>query len=146
LGSQADEIEVGGDTVPELGGRKAGETAMQSQKFGSSEPVVKTKIFRKEANFAADFYVREREAEDLCLAASGLYQAEQHFNGSTFPCAVRTEETEDLSATDLEGKAADSHLGAKLFAKADGFNGQVVGQKRLREKLLRKSLNGFLRV
>lgn len=69
-------------------------------------------------------------AEDLRLAAGGLDEAEKHFDGGAFASAVGAEETKDFAATDLERKTTNRHLGAELFAKADGFDGQVIGRRQ----------------
>jgi hypothetical protein len=81
------------------------------------------------------------------LAAGRLYQAEKHFDGGAFAGAIGTQEAEDFTATDLEREATDGDLRAELFAKADGFDGQVVGrQKILREGCYcdRKTVKGIL--
>ncbi len=74
-------------------------------------------------------------AEDLRLAAGGLDEAEKHFDGGAFAGAVGAEETKDFAATDLERKTANRDLGAELFVKADGFDGQVIGR---RQRVLRQ--------
>ena len=71
--SEADEIEIGGNAITELGGSKPSEAAVESQEFARSEPVVKTKIFRKKTDFAADFDIGKGTAENLRFAAGGLY-------------------------------------------------------------------------
>jgi len=78
--SEADEIEIGGDAIAKLRGSKPGETAVEREEFARGEPVVKTKIFGKEADFAADFDIGERAAENLRATAGGLYEAEEHFD------------------------------------------------------------------
>ena len=103
---------------------------MESEKFRGGQPVVETKIFGEEADLAADFDVCIRMAEDLRLAAGGLDEGEKHFDGGAFAGAVGAEETKDFAATDLERKTTNRHLGAELFAKADGFDGQVIGRRQ----------------
>ncbi len=103
---------------------------MESEKFRGGQPVVEAKIFGEEADFTADFDIGVRAAQDLRLTAGGLDEAEKHFDGGTFAGAVGAEETEDFAATNLERKTANRDLGSELFAKADGFDGQVIGRRQ----------------
>jgi hypothetical protein len=50
---ETDKIKIGGDAVAELGGSEPGETTVESEKLGRREPIVKTKIFGKEALLSA---------------------------------------------------------------------------------------------
>jgi len=115
---------------------------VESKEFGGGQPVVEAKIFGEEADLATDFDVGVRMAEDLCLAAGGLDEAEKHFDGGAFAGAVGAEKTKNLAATYLKRKAANRDLGAELFTKADGFDGQVIGLQRV----LRQSQVGGSRV
>ncbi len=130
--SKADEFEIGGDAVAQLGGCESTEAAMKGQEFGGGQPVVKAKIFGEEADFAAHFDVLKRAAKNLRVAAGGSDKAEKHFDGSAFAGTVGSEETEDFAATDLERKAAHGHFGAEELPQAGGFDGQVVdGRQRV---------------
>ncbi len=132
---QANEVEVGGNAITKLRRSEAAEAAVEREELKSGEPVVETKIFGKKSDVAANFDILERAAEELRFATGGFDQAKQHFDGCTFAGTVGTEKTENLTAPDLEGKAANGDLGTELFAKADGFDGQVIGR---RQRILRQ--------
>lgn len=136
---EADKIEEGGNAVAELRGSESAEPAMKREEFGSSQPVVETKIFGEEADLATDFDARERVIEDLRVAAAGLDKAEQHLDGGAFAGAVRAKKSEDLAATNLERKTTNGNLRPEDLTKAMGFDGQVIrrGQKSLPELLKR---------
>jgi len=128
---QANEVEVGGNAVTKLSGSEATETAVEREEFRGGKPVVETKIFGKKSDVAANFDILEGPAEELRSTTSGFDQAKQHFDGRAFAGTVRTEKTENFTAPDLEGKAADGDLGTELFAEADGFDGQVSRRQRI---------------
>ena len=139
--SEADEIEISGNTLAQLRRSQSRKAAVKRKEFGGGEPVVETEVFGQEADFAADFDVSERTAEDLGLAAGGFDQAEKHFNGGAFARTVGAKEAEDFSTTDLEGEPAYGDLGTELFAKAGSFYGQVCWQ-RSSVKVLRRAKFG----
>jgi len=133
---QTDKIKIGGDAVAELGGSEPGETTVESEKLGRREPIVKTKIFGKEANLASDFDVSEGMAENLRLTTGGFDEAEEHFDGSAFASSVGTEEAEYFAAANLEGEPTNGDFGAELLAEVRSFDGEVVGrgQRGLRSR------------
>jgi hypothetical protein len=128
---EANKVEIGGYAIVKLGGSETAQAAVKKEELSGGQPVIETKIFGEEADFAANFDVREAMAQNLRLTAGGLYQAEKHLDGGALPGAVGAEEAEDFAAPDLQGKATDGHLGTELFAKADGFNGQVIVRQRV---------------
>jgi len=73
---EADQIDVGRNALAQLGGSKPAEAGVQREKLGGGEPVVKTEVFGKEADFTANFDVGERMAKNLRLAAGGPDEAE----------------------------------------------------------------------
>jgi len=109
---------------------------MESEEFGSGQPIVEAKIFGKKTDLPADFDIREMAAENLRLAAGGFYQPQEHLDRSAFSGAVGTEKAENLTATHLKRKVTDGDLGAELFAKADGLDGQVIGRRQRVLRLL----------
>ena len=133
---EADEIEISGNTVAELGRSESAEAAMKREQFGGGEPVVKAKILRKETDLAANFYARKRVIENLGVTATRFDETEQHLDGGAFAGAIRAEEAEDLAAADLKRKATNGNLGAEDLAKAMGFDGQVICRLQM---FLRKS-------
>jgi hypothetical protein len=113
--------------VAELGGSEPGETTVEREKFERREPIVKTKIFGKEAYLSSDFDVSERMAENLRLTTGGFDEAEEHLDGSAFAGPVGTKEAEYFAAANLEGEPSDGDFRAELFAEVRGFDGEVVG-------------------
>jgi hypothetical protein len=124
---ETDKIKIGGDAVAELGGSEPGETTVKSEKFERREPVVKTKILRKEADLLSDFDVSEWMAENLRLTTGGFNEAEEHFDGSTFTGAIGPKEAEYFASANLEGEPTNSDFGAELLAEVAGFDGEAVG-------------------
>lgn len=107
---ETNEIDIGRNAIAKLRRRQSGETAVEGEEFGRSQPVVETKIFGEEADFAADFDIGIRVTEDLRLAAGGLDEAEKHFDGGAFAGAVGAKEAKNFAATDLERKTANRDL------------------------------------
>ena len=124
---ETDKFKIGGHTVVELLGSKPGETTVESEKLGRREPVVKTKIFGKEADLLSDFDVSEWMAENLRLTTGGFNEAEEHFDGSAFTGAVGAKEAEYFASANLEGEPTNGDFGAELLAEVGGFDGEVVG-------------------
>ena len=138
MGSEADEIDVGGNTLAELRGSEATEAAVEGKEFGCGEPVVETKVFGKESDLTANFDVGKRMAEDLRFAAGGPDQAEKHLDGSAFASAVGSKEAKNFATTNLERQASDRDFGAELLAEVVGVDGEIVGwQKILRHSVQR---------
>jgi hypothetical protein len=140
---EADEIEISGNTVAELGRSDSAEAAMKREEFGGGQPVVETKLLRKETDLAANFDARKGVIQDLGVTATRLDEAEQHLDGGAFAGAIRAEEPEDFAAADLKRKAANGDLGAEDLAKAMGFDGQVICRL---QSFLRKKFDLQLRV
>ena len=54
---EANEIDIRGNAIAKLRLRQPGETAVESEEFGCSQPVVEAEIFGEKADLAADFDV-----------------------------------------------------------------------------------------
>lgn len=124
---ETDKIKIGGDAVAELGLGEPGETTVKNEKFGRRKPVVKTKIFGKEADLLSDFDVSQWIAENLRLTTGGFNEAEKHFDGSAFTGTVGAKEAEYFASANLEREPTNGDFGAELLAKVGGFDGEVVG-------------------
>jgi len=74
MGREPDEIEKIRHSVVQLSGAHAAETTMKFEKFGCREPLIEAEIFRQESNFAADFHVAGRRAENKSFSAAWAHQ------------------------------------------------------------------------
>src|SRR2546430_4697943 len=82
------------------------EAAMQPEKLGGREPVVKAEVLGQEADLAAGLDVSNRMAEEQGVPGGRRHQAEQHFDRGALARSIRAQEPEDLTATHLERQAA----------------------------------------
>src|SRR5262245_11302036 len=105
--------------------RHAREPTVHCEELCRSEPVVEAKMFGKKTNLAACLDVAHRPAKNLRLAACREHQAEQHFYRGTLPCAIWSQEAEDLTPRNIEREVSDCHFAAVHLAQPTCTYGKV---------------------
>ena len=115
--SEAHQFQKRRNTLAQPRHRHAAQPPVKLQQLRRAQPRIEAEIFGQEADFASNFDIIGRSAQNKRLPAAGLHQPQQHFDGSTFPRAIRPEETKNFAATHRESKIAYRNLVPKLLAQ-----------------------------